>query len=505
MKIVCGVLIILLSTCTFADNSLKIAAFSQDPPSISPFDAAGPDAFFVVNAVFDSLMFVNAKGNLEFGLAYKHEKLSPTKHRLYLRKGIRFHNGEELTASSVKATFDMHLSPAVHSSRRYIFSSIKKVSVENKYQVIFETKNPDNLFLYRLVLFSGIVPESLIKKYGPKNVHKIMVGAGPFRFSKWVKGKQIELIKNTRYWKKGEPKADSLVLQVIPTEQWKSSILSGAVDVVPNLPGKDARLLAPEPNVRIIKRVVNASHWLLLNNRKSPLSDERVRRAINLAVNRDHLIEYAAYGNGTKLSSIDVTGESNSRRTLEFSYDPQKAKELLTEVGYKNGFTINGWVTDVSETIAKIISKQLSLIGIKLNYEVLSSQEYARKFQMVRVKEKTVPTGVDFIINLVGNPLGHIGFHILCLLHSDGIQSLTSDAKFDALTDSFMRAATDVEAQQKISEIDRYVFDHSLIVPTYQVRETVALRNNIALDEFSKDGNFIGMFITQIHKKESKQ
>ena len=166
---------------------------------------------------------------------------------------------------------------------------------------------------------------------------------------------------------------------------------------------------------------------------------------------------------------------------------------------------LQGWVTDVSETIARIIKKQLEQVHINFNYKVMSSQEYAREFQLYRVNQKSVPPGVEFIVNMVGNPTGHVGFHILCLLHSDGIQSLTHDPKLDELSDEFIRAPTANIEQEKLRELNNYVFNKTRIVPTYQVKEILVVRKNIILDEFSQDGNFIGRFITRIHKQGELQ
>ncbi|MGE4233531.1 MAG: ABC transporter substrate-binding protein [Bacteriovoracia bacterium] len=495
----------LFAVNTYAANEVKIAVLTEDPPSISPFDAAGPDAFVVVNAVFDSLMSVDLTGNLEFNLAEKYEQLSPSVHRLTLRKGVKFHNGEDLTAESVKATFDMHLDPAVKSSRRYIFASIKSVRVEDKYRVIFETDGPDNLFLNRLVLFSGILPESLIKNGGREKVKNILIGSGPFEFVDWSPGKRIRLKKNPHYWKPGLPKADVIDFEILGRDQWMKALLSGTVDVVPSFPGKDARFLAPNPKIKLLKKIVNASHWLLINNQKKPLSNSKVRTAINYALNREDLVEYAAYGNGKVAGALRFTHESTfDEKNDSYPFNPSRAKALLAEAGYKNGITLHGWVTDVSETVAHMIKKQLSLVNIRLEYEVISAQNYARKFQMYKVNHKSVPKDLDFIINIIGNPLGHVGFHVLCLLQTDGIQSITSDIKLDNFVDGFIKADTKSESDSKLKQLIKYVRDESLIVPTYQIKEIVAFRSDVELSDFSNDGNFIGQMIANIWKKSSK-
>jgi ABC-type transport system substrate-binding protein len=155
----------------------------------------------------------------------------------------------------------------------------------------------------------------------------------------------------------------------------------------------------------------------------------------------------------------------------------------------------------VSEMIAGMIRKQLSVVGIKFEYEVMSSADYAKRFQVYRVNKAAVPKGLDFIVNLVGNPIGHPGFHYLCLMSSDGIQSLTNDPALDTMLNSYFDASESTTQNAKLQEIEKYVFDHALIAPTYQVKSITAFRSNVILEDVSEDGNFIGPFISKIKKR----
>lgn len=495
-----SVIFIFFSQNICAKDSLKIVISSEEPPSISPFHAAGPDAFTIINAIYDSMIYVEENGKIQYNLVESYKKISSTKHEFVLRKGIKFHNGENFTADSVKATFDMHLSPVVKSTRKYVYSTIKAVFVKDIHTVIFETKYPDSLFIYRFALFSGIAPASLIKKYGPEHLDKIQVGVGPYKFETWEHGKRIVLIKNENYWQKDFPKSQALEFLFIPKDQWESALIEGRADIVTNFPGKEARLFAPSEDIKIIKQNILASYWFLLNNRQGPLAGPLVRKAINLAVNRDDLVQYAAYGNGKKLGSMGMPGEFGAEKSHYFyPYDVEEAKKNLIQAGYPDGITLNGWVTEMNETVAKILKKQLALANIKLNYEVLSRTEYSRRFEIAKLNANHVPEGLDFVINLVPNPFGHLGFHVLCLLHSDGIQSISSFPELDSMYDDFVKSENEEIAKQKLEKIDEYIYKESLFVPTYQLKMIVALRRNVTT-EIPSDGTVIGKFITHSFK-----
>jgi peptide/nickel transport system substrate-binding protein len=491
-----------MSRSALANDALKVVISSKDPPSISPFHAAGPDAFTIINAIYDSMIYVGENGEIQYNLVESYKKVSPTKHEFILRKGIKFHNGEDLTAESVKATFDMHLSPIVKSTRQYVYSSIKSVHVKDRYIVLFETKYPDSFFIYRFALFSGIAPASLIKKYGPNHLDKIRVGVGPFKFSSWEKGKRIVLQKNQNYWQNGLPKSQALEFLFIPKDEWKLALLENKADIVTNFPGKEARLLAPTKDIKIIKQNILASYWFLLNNRQGPLANPLVRRAINLAVNRDDLIQYVAYGNGSKMGSMGMPGEFGAEKSqYDYPYNVEEAKELLSRAGYPDGIVLKGWVTEMNETVAKILKKQLSLAGIGLDYEILSRTEYSKKFELAKLKNNQVPEGLDFAINLVPNPFGNLGFHILCLLYSNGIQSISSYPELDKMYEDFVKSENEIIAKQKLETIDEYIHKESLFIPTYQLKMIVASRSNVTT-EVPSDGTVIGKFITHSFKVE---
>lgn len=396
----------------------------------------------------------------------------------------------------------MHLSPIVKSTRQYVYSSIKSVYVKDKYTVVFETKYPDSLFLYRFALFSGIVPESLIKKYGPRNLEKIQIGVGPFEFVSWKKGEEIILKRNSNYWRKDFPKARGLKFLFVPKEQWKTALLTNQADIVTNFPGKDARFLAPTKEIKIIKKDILASYWFLLNNRQGPLTNRSVRMAMNLAVNRDELVQFSAYGNGNKMGSMAMQKEFGAEKSQYFySYNIEQANNLLKQAGYSQGITLHGWVTEMSEIVAKLLKKQLSLINVNLEYEVLSRTAYSEKFELAKLKQGHVPEGLDFVINLVPNPFGNLGFHILCLLYSEGIQSISSYPDLDEMYDDFVRSETEAIAKKNLESMDEYIHKESLFIPTYQLKMIIATRNNVEI-RIPADGTLLGEFITNSFKTD---
>ena len=266
-----------------------------------------------------------------------------------LRKGARFHNGEAVTADDVKFSFERYRGNLAKALKERVAA----VETPDPARVRFRLKQPwpDFMTFYgtRVTGAAWIVPRKYLEKVGDDGFKKAPVGAGPYRFVSFTPGVELVVEAFEQYWRK-VPHVKRLVFRVVPDHATRVAALKrGEVDVVYLVSGEMADDVRRTPGLSI-KSVFPSNHWLMLPDQwdpKSPWHDRRVRLAANLALDRQALNDAATLGL-SKLSGSIVPS------TVEFfwpaplyPYDPARAKKLLAEAGYPNGFDAGEFFCDL--------------------------------------------------------------------------------------------------------------------------------------------------------------
>jgi len=265
-----------------------------------------------------------------------------------LRKGVKFHNGDPVTAEDVKFSFERYRGILAKS----IKDRVAAVDVVDSGRVRFRLKQPwpDFMTIYTVATGAAwVVPKKYVEKVGDEGFRKAPIGAGPYRLVSFTPGVELVMEASDHYWRK-TPHVKRLVLRTISDEATRLAALKrGEVDVIYLVSGDLAGELKRTPGLTL-RPVYPSTHWLTLPDQfdpKSPWHDKRVRLAANLAMDRQGLNEAATLG----LSKI--TG-SIVQSTFEFfwppplhPYDPARARQLLTEAGYPNGFDAGEFFTDI--------------------------------------------------------------------------------------------------------------------------------------------------------------
>ncbi len=268
------------------------------------------------------------------------------------------------------------------------YGAIKQVTVVDPNTVRFTLKKPFSPLINNLTLNTGrIVSPAAVKKYG-KEFPSHPVGTGPFKFVSWQKNVRIVLEANAGYWD-GAPKLDRLIFRPLVEEQTRvTELLSGGVDFIVDVPPdnveqvkKDARFeyyVQPGPHI----------WWVTLNTQKKPFSDVRVRRAANIAINKEAIAKDILKGTATAASGPippAITWAFTGQVT-KYAYDPEKAKKLLTEAGYPNGFSAVFWIPESGsgmqspKTMAQAIQADLQAVGIKVSIQTYEWGAYLNKY-----------------------------------------------------------------------------------------------------------------------------
>jgi peptide/nickel transport system substrate-binding protein len=328
--------------------------------------------------LMSGLVARNNAGAIVPDLAESWELASDTTWRFHLRHGVKFQDGSVFSGDDVKYTLDHALDPKSAYGLIGRISAITHVTVVDPYTVDISTAKP---FPTLVVALADIViePKLYAEKVGPEGQRRHPVGTGPFAFKSYIPGDRLELVANENYWR-GKPAIDNIVFRNIPEASTRvSSLLSGETQIVEEVPVDFIDQV--EKNAKLKIDAVSTSVGLILTYdvTKPPFDNPKVREALDLAVDKELIRKEILKGKGEVLQ-----GQLLTSNTLGFNpaikarpYDPEKAKQLLSEAGYPQGFTTSistmsgRYLSDVD--IANAVSGMLNEVGVKVNINVMES------------------------------------------------------------------------------------------------------------------------------------
>jgi len=285
-----------------------------------------------------------------------------------LRKGVKFHNGDPLTADDVKFSFERYRG----ASAKTLKERVAAVETPDPLHVRFRLKNPwpDFMTFYTAASGAGwIVPRKYVEKVGEDGYKKAPVGAGPYKFVAFTPGVELVMEAFEGYWRK-TPSVKRLVFKVIADETTRLAALKrGEVDVVYSIRGELAEELQRTPGLALKPAVIQAPQWTAMLDQwdpKSPWHDRRVRLAANLGIDRKAVNEAITLGHSRLTYSIIPSTFDFYWQPPSYPYDPAQAKKLLAEAGYPNGFDAGDYYVDVSySNVHEVVVNYLQQIGIR--------------------------------------------------------------------------------------------------------------------------------------------
>ncbi|MDD8023760.1 MAG: ABC transporter substrate-binding protein [Paracoccaceae bacterium] len=371
-----------------------IVTYKDDVATLDPAIGYDWQNWSMIKSVFDGLMdYVPGTTELRPGLAESYEISDDgTTFTFKLRKGVKFHNGREMTAEDVKYSLDRVTTPATQSPGAGFFGSIKGydamadgsasslegVTVVDPYTVKIELSRPDATFLHVMALnFASVVPKEAVDEYGA-DFGKHPVGTGAFKLADWTIGQKLVLQKNADYWRSGVPYLDSITFEV--GQEPIVALLrlqKGEVDVpgdgIP--PAKFAEVMGnPDEAKQVVVGGQLHTGYITLNVQMAPFDKVEVRQAINMAINKDRIVQMI---NGRATPATQPLPPSMPGYTKDYAgypFDPEKAKAMLAEAGLPDGFETELYVmnTDPNPRIAQAIQQDLAVIGVKADIKALA-------------------------------------------------------------------------------------------------------------------------------------
>jgi peptide/nickel transport system substrate-binding protein len=346
----------------------------------------GVSSFAALSLAFqtmDPLVKRDDLGALGPGLAVSWQALDPTTWRFDLREGVTFHDGEPFTAEDVKFTLDYILAPdSVYGSKRRI-SQIESVTVIDDHAVEIKTSEPFPTLINGLSDIP-IEPKHYVEAVGREGMIAKPMGTGPFVFKDWVPGDRYELTAFADYWD-GAPKVDEVVIRQIPEASTRvASLLAGETQIIEEVPVDLISTVEEKDGAEIAAVESTVGLILTMDTRNPPYDDPKVRQALNYAVDKPLILDKMLQGKGTVLQGQMLTSNTfGFNPDLEpYPYDPEKAKALLAEAGYGDGFetsitTRSGkYLSDVD--IANVIAAMLADVGVRTAVNVVEQGVFSK-------------------------------------------------------------------------------------------------------------------------------
>jgi peptide/nickel transport system substrate-binding protein len=321
--------------------------------------------------MYESLLAIDSRLNIQPLLATKWETPDPTTYVFTLRTGVKFHDGTDLTAESVKFNIDRVLLAAT-SPRKAELASVKSVEAKDSTTVIFHLKNPDAALLSQLVDRSGMIlsPAAVQKAGADLGLKPLGAGTGPFQFVEWKRDDHLTLKKNPNYWKRGLPYLDEIIYRAIPNaDAIAAGLKTGDIDVAHQVSAKDIGAIKSNPDL-IYKDIPGLSWWgVRLNRGAGPFADLAKAKAVALAIDRAQILK-TVYFNVGNVSYGPIAPSSWAFDPSEKIYDkadPAKAK--ATASGFTFSFLTQNRPDRIQE--AELIKDQLTKVGITANIRIL--------------------------------------------------------------------------------------------------------------------------------------
>jgi ABC-type transport system substrate-binding protein len=437
-----------------AGGTLTFAA-GADPDSLDPQNTQSNPGEQVNRMMYDNLVRFNTKMQIEPALAESWtQSADGLTWTFKLRKGVRFHDGTPFDAKAVKYFFDRVLGDEKPFKASLYTPFVQGAQVVDDNTVRVTLKQPFAAFLFRLAHSAGgIVSPAAHQKWG-KDLALHPAGTGPFKFVEWVKGDRVVVERNDAYWG-GRPLLDRVAVKTVKEDSARVLMLqSGDADLILNIPPEDIPRLRKDTRFGVESIATARALYIMINVKKKPFDDVRVRQALNHAVNREAIVTSLFQGNAEAISGIVAPLQNGFAKLPGYAFDPKKAKELLAQAGVP-ALKVKLWspkgryVKDFE--LAQAVQQDLAAVGVEA---ALSTMEWGAYLSAT----KTGPEQTDRELFLLGwSPsTGEAQWGIFPLLHSSQLAPKGDNRGFfasKALDDAIDKATTATSEQVRLGAL----------------------------------------------------
>ncbi|MGH8850346.1 MAG: ABC transporter substrate-binding protein, partial [Casimicrobiaceae bacterium] len=416
------------------------------------------------------------------------------------RKGVKFHDGSDITAADVVASIDrVPLVPNSPSPFTAYTKQIKEMIVVDPYTIRFRTAAPYPLMPTDMTQVAIISAKAAKASTEDFNSGKAAIGTGPYKLVRYVKGDRIELARNDHYWG-GKTPWEKVTLRLLPNDASRvAALLAGDVQAIEYVPTSDVARIRADKRLNVYRIIADRLIYLHLDSdrdvspyvtdkegkplAKNPLKDARVRKAISKAINRAAIVDKVMEGQAVAAGQLLADGMFGTTKNLKVEpYDPAGAKKLLAEAGYPDGFGLtihtpnNRYVNDAK--IAQAVAQMLTRIGVATRVEALPSATYFPQ-----------ATELKFSFMLVGwsSGTGEASSSLKALLATynrdkgfgNANRGRYSNPKVDALLEQALATVDDPKREALLQRATEIAINDTGIIPLHFQVNLWATRNGI--------------------------
>ncbi|QKS72913.1 glutathione ABC transporter substrate-binding protein [Paenalkalicoccus suaedae] len=470
------------------DDSNLVIATTSDIVALDPHGSNDVPSSAVQTNIFETLLMQSEDMELEPLLATSWEATEDNVWRFELRDDVEFTDGTPFNAEAVKANLDRVLDPDVASQRAFLYEMVEEVVVVDEFTVDFVTEYPFAPLPSHLAHSGGgmISPEAIASDYEAMEaggqpgdyLNENPIGTGFFQFESWNPGAEVVLTRNDNYW--GEPAGvESVTFRVSPEDLTRISELeTGSAHIIYPVSPSDQERVDGTEGVSVYTQESLSLSYIGFNVEAEPFDDPLVRQAVTMAIDNDMLNEGVMQGTATPAVGpigSNVFGFSDEVEGLEF--DQERARELLAEAGYPDGFDTTIWTNDSRERmdVAELVQAQLAEIGVNAEIEVLEWGAYL---------ENTADGQHDMFILGWVTVTGDADYGMYALFHSDnqgeaGNRSFYANDEVDALLDQARQESDEATREDLYEQVMEILVEEAPMLYLYHTQYLVGIRDEV--------------------------
>lgn len=474
-------------SAALAKGILRLAQ-TQDLVSLDPIATSDNASIYAQLLIFDTLLRPSKDATkLEPGLAESWKVSDDGMTYSFKLRAAKFSDGTPVTASDV--AFSLKRAGSDASNWKRFFSGIDTIETPDDRTVVLKLKKVFTPLLNNLALFSSaILPQKAFEAAGDKFFDK-PIGSGPFTVAAWNKGQGLSLRKNANYWQAGKPDLDGAELMVIP--EGNSRVLklqAGEVDAAIDIPLNQLQALGRDGKIKTAVANVFRTDFVLMNTRKKPFDDQRVRQALNYAIDKEGLVKALLYGTG-KVSNSPMPPMAYADPNLKpYPHDIAKAKALLAEAGYKDGFKTSLLVDSgkpLHRQVGQALQAALKQIGVTADIRLVEGGTH-----WTTTKSGDYEMAVSLATSDTIDPDQLVGFLLVNPERANAYHTEWKDERVNALYEKERVTADGPERGKMFQEIIRLAHDGAPSVFLFYPGTSYAYRSNVEGFEVLPTSNF---------------
>lgn len=451
-----------------------VLATKSDIKTLDPMGTNDTTSSVAHRHIYSRLVEINENSETVGDLAESWEQVSDTEWKFTIRQGVTFHDGTECKAGDVK--FSLERAKEMPRVRQYV-EQIDEIIVEDDYNLTLKLSVPYAPLLDSLShTGTSILPEAAVTAQGDA-FWENPVGTGPMKFVEWAPNDHWTLERYDGYFK-GPGLTHTLTMRIMPEGGARTIALeTGEIDVSISVDAADVQNVESNPDLAAMEKTSVSVEYLAMNCEKEPFTDPLVRQAVNYAIDKQSIIDVVMEGRGTQANSvININIPGYSEEVESYPHDVEKAKELLAEAGYPDGFSTTIYASgDVRNREAQLIQAQLLEIGINVEIELY---EWGAFLDAINNGEH------EMFLNSWSNATMDPDASTFPLFHSKnfgatGNRAFYADREVDELIEAAQTESDHEKRMELYKEVQQKINDDAPWVPIYYGTSCTGIRADL--------------------------